>query len=194
MQLAAQTGKDWIGWTTGKQNSDRYGLEKHLESVRWGKQNSELSIKKHGEKYFSSMGANVPEAELQDYIGKELAQKLVDSEPNDLGFHELSGLDLKVGGGGMSGFYDKILVDYANKFGKKFGARVSTDTVRGNANEKQPVHALQITPEMKASVKQGISFYSPAGQSGTAQARKAAIAPGIPRFSAPLAQPQKQNP
>jgi hypothetical protein len=39
---------------------------------------------------------------------------------------ELRGLDLKVGGEGMKGFYDKIVPDYLNKFGKKFRARVGT--------------------------------------------------------------------
>jgi hypothetical protein len=37
---------------------------------------------------------------------------------------KLAGADLKVGGEGMKGFYDKILVDFANKFGKKYGANV----------------------------------------------------------------------
>ena len=35
-----------------------------------------------------------------------------------------SGLDLKVGGEGMKGFYDKMLVDFANKYGKKWGSGV----------------------------------------------------------------------
>jgi hypothetical protein len=36
----------------------------------------------------------------------------------------LSGLDLKVGGEGMKGFYDRMLVAAANKLVKKYGARV----------------------------------------------------------------------
>ena len=36
----------------------------------------------------------------------------------------LSGLDLKVGGEGMHSFYDRELVNVANKLGKKFGAKV----------------------------------------------------------------------
>ena len=31
----------------------------------------------------------------------------------------LRGIDLDVGGQGMKGFYDKIIPDYLNKFGKK---------------------------------------------------------------------------
>lgn len=42
----------------------------------------------------------------------------------------IKGLDLKIGGEGMKGFYDKILVDFANKFGKKYGAKVSRAEVK----------------------------------------------------------------
>lgn len=37
---------------------------------------------------------------------------------------ELSGLDLKIGGEGMKGFYDRELVNIANDLGKKYGAKV----------------------------------------------------------------------
>lgn len=88
----------------------------------------------------------------------------------------LTGDNLKVGGAGMKGFYDKILVDYANKFGKKFGAQVQDRylTPQGDAKTlandnagsaaaigAAPVHALPITPEMRQTV----------------------VAAGLPRFS-----------
>jgi hypothetical protein len=38
--------------------------------------------------------------------------------------HYLGGVDLKVGGKGMKGFYDKIIPDAANKLGKPWGAKV----------------------------------------------------------------------
>jgi len=38
--------------------------------------------------------------------------------------HYLGGVDLKVGGAGMKGFYDKIIPDAANKLGKQWGAKV----------------------------------------------------------------------
>jgi hypothetical protein len=46
----------------------------------------------------------------------------------------LQGLDLKVGGEGMRGFYDKIVPSYLNKFGKKFGARVGQITTGPEGN------------------------------------------------------------
>jgi hypothetical protein len=38
----------------------------------------------------------------------------------------ISGLDLKVGGEGMKGFYDKILPDFVRKYVKKWGGKVET--------------------------------------------------------------------
>ena len=43
---------------------------------------------------------------------------------SELAQHQLSGVDLKVGGEGMKGFYDKIIPDAANKLGKQWGAKV----------------------------------------------------------------------
>jgi hypothetical protein len=38
--------------------------------------------------------------------------------------HNYSGVDLQVGGEGMKGFYDKMLPDYLNTLGKKYGTQV----------------------------------------------------------------------
>ena len=62
-------------------------------------------------------------------IGKEAAQKY-SQEPSTGQKTYLSHLnlvfcqDLKVGGEGMKGFYDKIVPDIANKLGKKWGTKV----------------------------------------------------------------------
>jgi len=63
---------------------------------------------------------------LSDYIGKEGAQKILQTPVDELGVHSLRGADLEVGGEGMKGFYDKILPDYLNTFGKPYGAQVGT--------------------------------------------------------------------
>ena len=39
------------------------------------------------------------------------------------------GTDLKVGGEGMKGFYDKIVPEVANKLGKQFGAKVQSTKI-----------------------------------------------------------------
>jgi hypothetical protein len=54
-------------------------------------------------------------------------------------------------GRGMEGFYDKILVDYANKYGKKWGAKVIDDKIQ-EAGTFHKMHSIDITPQMKKSV------------------------------------------
>lgn len=71
---------------------------------------------------------------------------------------QFSGLDLRVGGSGMVGFYDKMLPAYANKFGKKFGAKVGDTVITTPKPEK--VHSINITPQMRDALREGIPLFS----------------------------------
>ena len=97
---------------------------------------------------------------------------------------DLSGGGLKVGGEGMKGFYDSILPAFANKYAKKWGAKVGEARVQTAAESKgtpqmfdenapqayreandlyaedfpakyEAVHSIDITPAMRESVMQG---------------------------------------
>src|SRR5262249_52646435 len=77
----------------------------------------------------------IPPDELPDVIGKELAERLLEAqwqknEATGEKIRALSGLELKIGGEGMQGFYDKILPAAANKLVKKFGAKVSERSLK----------------------------------------------------------------
>lgn len=61
---------------------------------------------------------------------------------------------------GMSGFYDKMIKNYAEKWGKKYGAKVSTDTIT-RGGEKVEVWKFTISPELKETVlEKGVPFYA----------------------------------
>lgn len=67
---------------------------------------------------------------LPEFIGKEAADKLINSPSRKDGrWHVLENADLKVGGEGMRGFYDKILPAAVGKWAKKFGAKVGVAEV-----------------------------------------------------------------
>lgn len=170
VQYAASNGFDAVSWTTGEMQNARYDLSKQVESVMYttnsslsGRTNGDLLVVPKGKKNYETLKSDIPEDKLEDYVGKDVARRLLESKPNSNGDRFLSGIDLKVGSGGMQGFYDKILVDYANKFGKKFGAKVGSVNVntkraieRGAPAEGimpseiiKPVHSLPITPEMR---------------------------------------------
>src|SRR5262249_28366577 len=73
----------------------------------------------------------------------------------------LRGLDLKVGGEGMRGFYDKIVPDYLNKFGKKFGARVEPVKVfrkKGGARAKIKARGRRVAEKQERQERGGDLF------------------------------------
>ena len=117
IRWATENGFDKVAWTTGEMQAERYDLSKQVDNISWNKKTYELNAEKGEEVVISEK--KVSPDKLEDYVGKELAQKLIDSEPNQAGYTYLSGIDLKVGGEGMKGFYDKILPSFARKYGQK---------------------------------------------------------------------------
>jgi hypothetical protein len=138
VRMAAEKGKDWLGWTTGEQQAARYDLSKHVDSISWVRESGELRAFKGDNEVLHQNGVEDSDM-LADYIGKEAAAKLATqpAQSNPIGkpVRWLEGEDLKIGGAGMKGFYDKILVDYANKFGKKFGTKVEDRSIPVSENK-----------------------------------------------------------
>jgi len=95
----------------------------------------------------TEIASNVKEADLERYVGKDLAKKIVDEKLNPGEDVELSGVDLQVGGEGMKGFYDQILPKSLEKLGKKFDAKVGKTEMDG-----VEVWQMDITPKMRESV------------------------------------------
>lgn len=132
IRYAAENGFDSITWTTGEQQAERYDLSKSVNKILLTKQNDRAAMSIYA---FNKSGGQVlnkdvsSEAELASIIGKEAAEKLVaqewsDPHANGVAQKKLEGDALKIGGEGMKGFYDKMIPDFLNKFGKKFGAKV----------------------------------------------------------------------
>ena len=136
IQMAVDEGYDRVAFTTGKQQAERYSLSKQIDALNLkpaleGDKKYVLEAWKDGRNVIRRA---VNEDELSDYVGKEPAQKLIDAQPNEQGAKELKGLELDVGGEGMKGFYDKILPEYVNKYGKKYGIKVGKTNLT-NANQ-----------------------------------------------------------
>jgi len=159
LRYAAENGFDQLAWTTGDIQNDRYDLSKQLESVvakKVGKFGFDLWATPKGGKEFN-LGIGVKPEKIADFVGKDLAEKIVKD-----GGGEYSGLDLRVGGQGMRGFYDQIIPSFLNKYAKKWGGRVGTTEIQGvltngETGEKGKVpigtvHSLEITPSMKRDV------------------------------------------
>jgi len=149
MQMAAEGGYDRVAFTTGKQQAERYNLSKQVEKINWMPYESNGSTKvvriqpNNGntiELRLSPEGAVMNGGQFEgktidEVIGKDIAKKIMDESKGDL-----SGVNLDIGGEGMKGFYDKILPDFINKYGKKHGLKVGQTSLKagrdtGNFNE-----------------------------------------------------------
>jgi hypothetical protein len=192
---AAEGGYDRLSWTPGEAQAARYDLSKQISRLQWEKSGTSgftpLDAIEHRVegvpvrgtiRAFDHSGREVinkiaTEDELPDIIGKDTAQKLLDQQPQSgrnagtaLSMRKLEGVDLKVGGEGMKGFYDQMLPKMANKLVKPFGSKVeqvNMDIGAGkpadmrNALDTTQVHSLKITPELrKAAMTKGFPLFS----------------------------------
>lgn len=145
LTMAVEQGYDKVAWTYGEQQVERFSLSKEIESISYTKENDNTytitAETKDGRNIDKN---NQSESELESLLGKEIANKIVNSGTDD---GRLDNLDLKVGGEGMKGFYDKILVDYAKKLGKKFDSQVKDISL-----DDTKFHSMEITDKLKQQV------------------------------------------
>jgi len=206
LNYAADNGYDSIAITPGAEQAKRFDLSKQVESVAVsptgdGMYRLDATLKNGGTRAYTNLNASG----VEDMVGKEISSKLLSAAEerskitkemrdalkvdNDAEYDrlrdvrqnmapaQLSGLDLQFGGEGMKGFYDKILPDYLNTFGKPYGAQVQQvqipikhelEGIRRMAGmaEDPPLtlHNFPITPEMRESIKQkGLPLYQQVG-------------------------------
>jgi hypothetical protein len=142
LNYASENGYDGIAITPGAEQAKRYNIGDHIDSLDFSK-NSNGTVDISGIKDRSSVidkTMQTPE-QIESLVGKEIARKIFDTTTS---FGSLTGLDLQVGGEGMKGFYDKMIPDYLNTFGKKYnvqtemgGYKLKGDpSLRGDASER----------------------------------------------------------
>jgi hypothetical protein len=142
---AVDNGKTQVAWTTGAQQAERYDLSKHLSSVSlrpaYKGDKLELQAIDHDGKAIINNKLVTPE-ELEDHIGKDLANKLINTPTGgDSNIRRLEGLDIKVGGEGMQGYYDKIVPQVANDVIKQLGGKNKVKTIK--ISQGEPTYALR---------------------------------------------------
>jgi hypothetical protein len=220
---AVDGGKDWIGWTTGETQNDRFDLSKSLDSIEVRRIDGSNRVTVYGTNGNNNVITQQSTLEaLPDVIGKELAEKVIsDMSPKGtpqqiqrakiaaeearnklqqpgVGYDSplfdeyerkaeefrvlngksdvsYSGLDLKVGGSGMKGFYDNMLPKEVGKYVKQFGGKVEkadmtqsveADIMSGEEAETGsiPIWKVNITPEMRKISQTGQMRFMPEGE------------------------------
>jgi hypothetical protein len=165
---AVDGGKDWIGWTTGETQAERFDLSRQVDAVEIFKRdtgNWGVIATKNGNRVLSREATTT---QLPDLIGKELAEKAVSD-----GGGTYKGDDLKVGGSGMRGFYDNMLPKEVGKYVKQWGGKVEKAEIdiREPASEAwykeptdddyKPIWKVNITPEMRKISQTGQMRFMP---------------------------------
>ena len=134
---AVATGKDFIGWTVGSVQAERYDISKQVKHVEWEPAPSgvyvSLPIRDTDQQYefiadtagviqrvgLSGRGKEFIGNNLAEVMGKEITAKVLATPEG-----KLEGDDLRVGGKGMEGFYDNILPKEVQKYVKQWVAKV----------------------------------------------------------------------
>ena len=141
LRYAAENGYDRLAWTTGEQQAERYDLSKKVSQILFQKRQDgtyNITADPISGPDTISLGSAIPENKLADIVGKDVSEKIIkrSGEKYSDQWKAISGLDLKVGGEGMKGFYDQILPSYLNKYAKRWGGRVGESTVKTKEYDK----------------------------------------------------------
>lgn len=148
LRMAAEKDYDYLAWTPGKVQVDRWqgALRKAVDKIYWEK--TEKGIQLKGYKISSSSFVRddthpagisrtpVPivherlvvdtterEDALSDAIGKAMSDQII-KNPEQSG--TIEGDNLKIDDTGMAGFYDRIMLQNMEHIGKEWGAKVES--------------------------------------------------------------------
>jgi hypothetical protein len=178
---AAQEGKAGIGLTNGEVHIQRYNLRNYTDKVIYNPKTKLFAIfDRATDDVAKNIYQNIDEPKLRRMIGDETAEKLLNSgSKTDSAMGDdifvLSGNQLEIGGSGKNTFYDKILPDYLNKLGKKYGVKVETRKLPAFSDQqKSTVNPLgRISDEKAREI-----YYLPL----TEEMRNDLLGKGLPTF------------
>lgn len=136
LRYAASSGNgyDRIAWTTGEQQVERYtsALRNTVDRVEWTKTEEGVHLvgSKNGQGVVDTTEA---ENELSDAIGKAMAQQILES-PDQTGVIE--GDNIRIDATWPALLYNKKLRRFANKYAKKWGAKVGETKISGGSYDQ----------------------------------------------------------
>ena len=144
LAYAKDKGFDFVSWTTGEQQAERYNLSTEVESIGWeldrygdkharvvprasGQEAIHFEVKKSG-LITASTYAQLNDKTLDEVVGKEFAQRILETPKGSL-----TGDGLKIGGTGLRNLYNKTLPSLFKKYGKEDAAVLTMKTKEGSA-------------------------------------------------------------
>ena len=176
LREAAMGNYDGVVFTPGQAQADRYGLEKKLDVLHYDPATKTLSGGNNG--FWPLRVPNVAPEDLKTHVGAELATKLMAPENSAVSadgarYQVLKGEDLKVGGGGMKGYYDQIVPKSVMRLAQMHDPEIKPAepvSMTGEGNDYQGFH-LPMTPKLKQGVlNEGFPAFRRGGSVDTALA------------------------
>ena len=176
LRYAAENGYDRLAWLNGLQQAERYSLGGKVDSIYidHSRNNPErYSVTTYAPDTGIISPASPNEAtkeDLHEIFGKNIAEQLLDGladldQKKERGetyrnkSFVLEGKDLEVGGEGMKAFYDRILPNFMNKYGKQWGVQVEPMDIPSlqikDLDYGRGLHSVRITGLMNRDVMEG---------------------------------------
>lgn len=176
LRYAAENGYDRLAWLNGLQQAERYSLGGKVDSIyidHSKKDPERYSVTTYAPDTGIISPASPNEAtkeDLHEIFGKNIAEQLLDGladldQKKERGetyrnkSFVLEGKDLEVGGEGMKAFYDRILPNFMNKYGKQWGVQVESMDIPSlqikDLDYGHDLHSVRITDLMNRDVMEG---------------------------------------
>lgn len=131
---AAEGGYDRVVLPTGKSVADNFNLSQQTSGIRLSQEvgdRGRIDIEAADEEGVYQHLTTVDAEELDDYVGREIAEKFRAGEQ-----HTFEGDDLSVGGHGMRAYYDQIVPRTLRDYAKKLGVAIDLEPVPEAASEQ----------------------------------------------------------
>lgn len=172
LKLAAEEGYDKIAWTKGEQQAERYNIGESVKNIEVNAVTdaetgevleNEFDVytrsNSNGGGFITEATGRMNTEQIHEIFGKDLGGRIIEggrTQSNTI----IEGDDLRIGGEGMKGFYDKMLPSFMNKYGKKWGTKVGEVELPDVEEAGRTMWSVDVTPEMKESVMQGQTMFS----------------------------------
>lgn len=163
---AAKEGHTHLTWTPGEVQNERWALSNVVDKLDYDPKHGMLNGYKDGKRVATK---DVTLDELPQYVGKELAAKLLAQTPSQDEYgddiHTLEGKGLEVGGSGMNNFYGSLNPEtgehrhgavgkFLEKYLARFGVKPEPIAINDPFLDENRKNAfgVKITPEMRQSI------------------------------------------
>jgi hypothetical protein len=183
---AIEGGHDYLAWTTGEQQAKRYDLSKQVSEIAYHPKGKALEVfDLEGNNIINEEGIN-PE-DLSDYIGKEAAEKVLNSTEIDRGYNILKGDNIRVGGEGMKAYYDRIIPQSMNDILKQYGIKDGVKPIDVDlfpAQRASQYDSPETTGYAPGDIIRPARYSTQMGIEITPELREKILSEGLPHFKA----------